>query len=77
MNEYWFCRSGDARSKIKAWRGFYNEERPHTALAWKTSAEFAREHGSQANSQVPKKIGIPTGRWPWNRGSGRCFPPTD
>jgi hypothetical protein len=30
-----------------------NEEHPHSALAWKTPEEFAREHGSQANSQVP------------------------
>jgi putative transposase len=22
----------DARNKIEAWRGFYNEERPHSAL---------------------------------------------
>lgn len=53
LNEHWFLSLEDARSKIAAWRRFYNEERPHSALAWKTPAEFAREYGSQANSQAP------------------------
>ena len=61
LNEHWFLSLADARSKIEAWRKFYNEERPHSALAWKTPAEFAREHGSQANLQAPKKVGISTG----------------
>ena len=61
LNEHWFLSLADARSKIEAWRKFYNEERPHSALAWKTPAEFAREHGSQANLQMPKKVGISTG----------------
>jgi len=61
LNEHWFLSLADARSKIEAWRRFYNEERPHSALAWKTPAEFAREHGSQANLQAPKKVGISTG----------------
>lgn len=60
LNEHWFLSLRDTRSKIEAWRRFYNEERPHTALAWKTPAEFAREHGAQANFQVPKKVGIST-----------------
>ena len=53
LNEHWFLSLEDARSKIAAWRRFYNEDRPHSALAWKTPAEFARECGSQANSQEP------------------------
>lgn len=51
LNEHWFLSLEDARSKIAAWRHFYNEERPHSALAWKTPAEFAREYGSHANPQ--------------------------
>jgi putative transposase len=58
LNEHWFLSLTDARRKISAWRTFYNEDRPHTALAWKTPAEFAREYGAQANSQVPKTVGI-------------------
>lgn len=51
LNEHWFLSLTDARSKIDAWRRFYNEERPHSALQWQTPAEFARQHGAQANSQ--------------------------
>lgn len=60
LNEHWFLSLADARSKIEAWRKFYNEERPHSALAWKTPAEFAREHGPQAILQVPKEVEIST-----------------
>ena len=60
LNEHWFLSLADARSKIEGWRRFYNQERPHSALAWKTPEEFARNHGSQANSRVPKKVGIST-----------------
>ena len=60
LNEHWFFSLADARRKIGAWRIFYNEDRPHTALAWKTPAEFARECGAQANSQVSKNVGIST-----------------
>jgi putative transposase len=52
LNEHWFLSLDDARRKIEAWRRFYNEERPHSAIGWKTPAEFAREHGAQANSQA-------------------------
>ncbi|MDC9642655.1 IS3 family transposase, partial [Xanthomonas euvesicatoria] len=34
LNAHWFLSLADARSKIEAWRRFYNEERPHSALAW-------------------------------------------
>lgn len=51
LNEHWFLSLADARGKIEAWRRHYNEERPHSAIEWKTPAEFAREHGAQANSK--------------------------
>lgn len=60
LNEHWFLSLADARSKIAAWRAFYNEERPHSALEWKTPEEFAREYGSQANSQASEKVGFST-----------------
>ncbi|WP_019305537.1 integrase core domain-containing protein, partial [Xanthomonas oryzae] len=60
LNEHWFLSLDDARSKIEAWRRFYNQERPHSTLAWRTPAEFAREHGSQTNLQAPKKVEIST-----------------
>lgn len=33
LNEHWFLSLADARSKIEAWRRFYNEECHHSALA--------------------------------------------
>lgn len=68
LNERGFLSLADARSKISEWRTFYTEDRPHTALAWKTPAEFARECGAQVNSRVPKQVGISTGSWPGDWG---------
>lgn len=61
LNKHLFLSVAYARSKIEAWRTFYNEERALSALAWRTPSEFAREHGSQANSQWPKEGEISTG----------------
>gem|GEM_PF-2457728 len=67
LNEHWFLSLADARSKIEGWRRFYNEERPHSALGWKTPEEFALKHGSHANSRVPWNAGFSTlkctGNW--------------
>jgi putative transposase len=30
LNEHWFMSLHDARTKIEAWRRFYNEARPHS-----------------------------------------------
>ena len=50
LNAHWFLSLDDARSKIEAWRTFYNEARPHTALKWLTPSEFAgRATQTQAN----------------------------
>ena len=37
----WFTNLFDARRKIAAWRKEYNEERPHSSLAYRTPNEFA------------------------------------
>ena len=42
LNATWFMSLDDARGKIEAWRMYYNESRPHSALDWATPAEFAR-----------------------------------
>jgi putative transposase len=50
LNAHWFLSLEDARRKIEAWRAFYNEVRPHTALKWLTPAEFAlRATAADAN----------------------------
>lgn len=42
LNANWFVNLADARTKIENWRREYNEERPHSALGYRTPAEFAR-----------------------------------
>jgi putative transposase len=41
LNTSWFWNLRDARRKIAAWRVEYNTERPHSALGYRTPAEFA------------------------------------
>lgn len=41
LNVHWFLSLDDARAKIEAWRRFYNESRPHSALGDRTPHEFA------------------------------------
>lgn len=43
LNESWFVSLADARATIEAWRIDYNEARPHSSLAGRTPAEFAKE----------------------------------
>ena len=42
----WFQNLFDARRKIAAWRTEYNEERPHSSLAYQTPKEFAMQPAS-------------------------------
>ena len=43
LNENWFTSLEEARRIIGEWRTHYNEERPHSALGYKTPKEFAEE----------------------------------
>ena len=45
LNGHWFLSLADAQRKIEAWRQYYNEVRPHSALGWLAPAEFARQNG--------------------------------
>lgn len=60
LNEHWFLSLADARCKIEQWRCFYNEERPHSALGWKTPAEFAREYRARAGSAASQEADFST-----------------
>jgi putative transposase len=42
LNANWFENLADARRKIEAWRQDYNQQRPHSSLAYHTPEEFAR-----------------------------------
>lgn len=43
LNENWFMSLEDARCKSEAWRIHYNQRRPHSALRWMTTSEFAEK----------------------------------
>jgi putative transposase len=60
LNANWFLSPDDAKAKIGAWRTYYNESRPHSALDWLTPAEFARRCGLQAATVIPEKPEIST-----------------
>lgn len=47
LNQNLFFNLEDARRKIHAWRKFYNEERPHSALGGMPPRVFARRHQEQ------------------------------
>jgi putative transposase len=40
LNANWFLHIGDAKQKIEQWRMEYNEERPHSSLAYSTPGEY-------------------------------------
>ena len=42
LNTSWLWNLWDARRKIAAWRTDYNEQRPHSALSYRTPNEFAQ-----------------------------------
>ena len=42
LNENWFSDLADAREKIAHWKQDYNQERPHSALGYRTPDEFAK-----------------------------------
>jgi len=60
LNANWFLSLDDARAKIDAWRTYYNQSRPHSALDWSTPTEFARRSGLQAASTTPEEPEVPT-----------------
>jgi putative transposase len=43
LNESWFVSLADARQTIEQWRQHYNQERPHSALGYRTPQEFAQQ----------------------------------
>lgn len=60
LNAHWFLSLEDATCKIEAWRRYYNEVRPHTALQWRTPMEYAHQCRLQQELVVPKESEIST-----------------
>ena len=60
LNAHWFLSMENAHDKIAAWRTYYNESRPHSALDWATPAEFARNCRLEPTIAIPEKPEVPT-----------------
>lgn len=45
LNQHWFMSLEDARQKMQAWRRYYNEERPHSAIGQKAPIALLRSDG--------------------------------
>jgi putative transposase len=58
LNHHWFRTLADARQKIERWRMEYNEERPHSSLAYRTPGEFAKVC-SELTNRIGFKAPIP------------------
>lgn len=51
LNDHWFTSLAEARVLIGEWRRDYNQNRPHSALGYKTPSEFAATHRGNGNSK--------------------------
>ena len=57
LNANWFENLADAKRKIEAWRVDYNQHRPHSSLAYRTPAEFARVWSPSPCATVVEQAG--------------------
>ena len=74
LNAHWFLSLDDAQAKIAAWRTYYNESRPHSALDWVTPAEFARNCRLEPEIAIPEEPEVPTSDRDQSRASGSLNP---
>ena len=54
LNSNWFLSLEDAKAKIGAWRTYYNESRPHSALDWATPTELPVDAACRPHRRSPK-----------------------
>src|SRR5690606_27992962 len=52
LNEHWFRTLCEARAIVTAWRTDYNQRRPHSALGYRTPAEFAAAWRAQQGQSI-------------------------
>lgn len=45
LSAHWFLTLADAREKMEAWRRFYNEDRPHSAIGYKVPIALTEPGG--------------------------------
>lgn len=52
LNREWFRNRTEAKVLIERWRQFYNEQRPHSALAYQPPAKVRREWLQACNNEL-------------------------
>ena len=57
LNANWFLNAADARRKSLNWRQDYNQQRPHSALGYRTPSEYA----ASLRLQLKPETHTPTG----------------
>lgn len=66
LNHHWFSTLSEAKEKIERWRMEYNQERPHSSLAYRTPEEFATICSGLTNrmglTPIPSKPPVATER---------------
>ncbi len=63
LNENWFLSLSDAREKIEAWRTFYNQVRPHSALEWSAPPDYDRKHAVSRRKQKQSEPDFSISGW--------------
>jgi len=58
LNQHWFRDLEEAREEIETWRQDYNQQRPHSALGYRTPEEFAAEMAARRASP-PTPVVLP------------------
>ena len=59
LNREWFTMLPEAQCLLNQWRWEYNDDRPHSSLAYQTPNEFAARQQSKANSGVGSRHAPP------------------
>ena len=56
LNIEWFYGLREAQVMVENWRRFYNEERPHSSLNYRTPVEFRQEYERQQTETETMRI---------------------
>lgn len=60
LNLHCFRNLNDARDRIEGWREHYNQQRPHSALGYRTPQQFAQQQWSSAPARTagPQELAL-------------------
>jgi putative transposase len=56
LNMEWFRNLREAQVVVESWRRFYNKERPHSSLSYKTPVEFRHEYEREQTQLSTRRL---------------------